>query len=385
MPHMSKPRRATPCGKAILERLEELSLSVAELERRTPLSKNTIANAIHGPRQPQRKTLEILAQALDLPPHTLTRPNGPASLRPAGNAGFVPWLLRRGNIDTWIVLGGALLAAMILWRSLASAVEARALGHGLHVLILLLLLARLPRLELAPNRPGGGGGLPLALIAAKDLRRYWGGAWLCWFFLYLGLSAGAFFGLSPEPEATQLNATRWLAVGLNLLQNGTTVLLLLIYEVLARPTVKADLSRKQVLPKEAWLAVALLPPLLEATLVASGQAWQLQQTFAWLSGFAQGTALALVVGRLDSKYIEPPALVVALLYIYAAIQGAWAMIQQHHELLLILTFLALVLKCLLFLFVAWLFDSHTLLYYLTRVRRLDDGVGRDRREFLRKV
>ena len=76
-------RRATPTGEKILERMTELSLSIAEIERRTPLTKNTISNAIYGPRQPQAKTIEILAEALELPIEALTRPGTRAGVRRA--------------------------------------------------------------------------------------------------------------------------------------------------------------------------------------------------------------------------------------------------------------------------------------------------------------
>ncbi len=69
-------------------------------------------------------------------------------------------------------------------------------------------------------------------------------------------------------------------------------------------------------------------------------------------------ALALLVSRFDSKYVDPPAVTVGLLYFYAVIQGAWPVFRYEDDLMLVLTFVALVLKCLLFLFVSWLFESH---------------------------
>lgn len=384
----AEKRTATPCGNVILDRLAELSLSIAEIERRTPLTKNTIANAIYGPRQPQRKTIEILAEALDLPVADLTRP-GLAPTREARFARFEDWLLRARNPTLWISLGGALASLLLLRRGLAEDAPPTAglspALHGLHCLVILILLARLPRAWVRPTAlDQGSPALRLAAAAAVDFRRFWGIAWVCWLLLYSGLTAGALLGWLPN-EGIPDSASRWWVVGLNLLQNGATVALLLAYEVLARPTLEADLTRKQVLPIEAWFAFALLLPLLEAAVLGAGASWQLQQWFGWISGFAQGTALALMVGRLDSKYLEPPTLVIALLYVYAAIQGAWPMFQSQPQLMLVLTFLALVLKCLLFLFVAWLVESQVLLFYLERVRQLDQGVAEERREYLARV
>jgi hypothetical protein len=360
--------------------MEELSLSMAEVERRSRLSKNTIANAIYGPRHPQAKTIEILAEALEMPVEELTR------MRRRGGAtdplSFRAWLgSPSGRIDLWVAASGAAATAVFLYRGLR-APGAEAVVPAIHCLVLLALLTQLPRVAdpVAEEDPR----LRMAWAAAGDLRRYWGGAWSFWVLLYLGLTATAALDL-PSAGGSPAAVARWASVGLNLLQNATTVMLLLAYEVVARPTVREDLSRRQLLPVEAWLVFALLVSVVEGTSVLVGIPWVAQQWLGWASGFAQGTALALLVGRLDSKYIGPPAPLVALLYFYAAIQGAWPALQQHPQLMLVLTFLALVLKCLLFLFVAWLFESRTLVFYLARVRALDTDVARERAEFLRRL
>lgn len=375
---MEPAKRPTARGRVVLARMEQLSLSMAEVERRSRLSKNTIANAIYGPRRPQAKTIEILAEALELPVEELTRVR---RRRAAGDPlSFRAWLATPGaRIDLWIALAGAAATVVFLYRGLRSP-GGGAVVPAIHALVLLALLTRLPRA--ADARAEDEPALRLARVAAGDLRRYWGGAWSFWVLLYLALTATALFGLTA---AGPTSVARWTSVGLNLLQNATTVLLLLAYEVVARPTVREDLTRRQLLPLEAWLVFALLLSLIEATLVLLAVPWSVQQWMGWASGFAQGTALALLVGRLDSKYIEPPAPVVALLYLYAAIQGAWPVFQQHRELMLVLTFLALVLKCLLFLFVAWLFESRVIVFYLARVRALDEDVERERAEFLRRL
>ena len=377
-------RDATPCGEVILERLAELSLSIAEIERRTPLTKNTISNAIYGPRQPQRKTIEIIADALELPIASLTKP-GLSRAPEVRFATFGSWLLRWNNPSLWLSIGGAALTAFFLLRDLSTDRLSPAV-QAVQFTVILLLLTRLPRAWIRPQTiADGNSNLRLAATAAVDLRRYWGAAWTFWLFLYLALTAASLVDLLPILDASPRLAVRWLAVGLNLIQNSATVMLLLAYEVLARPTIEADLSRKQVLPTEAWLAFAMLLPMLEAGVLGAGLSWEIQQYFGWVSGFAQGTALARMVGRLDSKYLEPPALVISLLYVYAAIQGAWPAFQAHYELMLVLTFFALVLKCLLFLFIAWLFESHVLLFYLERVRQLDQNVRAERDDYLRRV
>ena len=405
---MKRKLSPTPTGRVILERLEALSLSIAEIERRTPLTKNTISNAIYGPRQPQRKTIELLAEALELPIEALTRPDTRPDARPDAKPNatqteaeaeadsdapaprfesFSPWLWRTGNASLWIVLAG--LATMVIVLAGGFSGNSSALWvTGVHGAVILLLTTRLPRAEVGPRLlEKAPRGLRIAVTAAGDVRRYWGLVWIFWLVLYGLLTASAVFGWNVfdrygEPMT---DTQRWLTILLHLTQNAATLMIFLAYEVMARPTVEVDLSRKQMLPLEAWLAFALLPSVLETGVLLLGQPWAVQQGFGWFSGFAQGTALALLAGRLDSKYIGAPTAIIASLYVYAAIQGAWPALLGQDGLMVPLTLLALALKCLLFLLMEWLFESRILLYYLERLRVLDEDVRQSRRSFLGRV
>ena len=379
-------KQPTERGRIILARLAELSMSIAEVQRRTPLTKNTISNAIYGPRSPQRKTIEILAGALDLPIETLTR--FPEALEadtrhPSGQTSFGRWLFRQHNRLLWISVLGSLVTAFFLSRGLGDRSISPAV-QGTHFIVVLLLLALLPRHWMAPELyQRASHRLKVASKATRDFRRYWGSAWMCWVFLYFTLTVATWLGVLPLPtDASPVGIdARWTWLVLNLCQNCGTVLLFRCYEVVARPTIQDDLSRKQVLPTEAWVAVVALATVAEG-IVLWVAPWDDQQWFGWLSGFGQGMALALLVGRFDSKYVDPPAVTVGLLYFYAVIQGAWPVFRYEDDLMLVLTFVALVLKCLLFLFVSWLFESHVILFYLGRMRELDQNVRQDRAQFL---
>ncbi len=372
----STEKTPTARGEIILQRLEERALSIAEVTRRTPLTKNTVLNAIYGPRDPQRKTIEILADVLELPVEELTRPGDEEpSAKPPERPSFWRFLLRPGNPCLWVGLGGAVATAFLLQYEAPQTTAVQGVQAG----VILFLLALLPRSGGPPEAdPRTSHRWRLALAASHDLRRHWGIVWLLWFFLYLSLAVAAGLGFLPRDEPAE--ATRWALLWLNLLQNGATIELFRCYEIVARPTLRDDFSRRQVLPTEAWLALLVL--LAGGELGCLLLAPDLQSWFGWVSGFGQGTALALLVGRFDSKYLDPPAIVIGLLYFYAAIQGAWPALRQHGELMMALTFTALVLKCLLFIFVSWLFASRVILYYLARMRELDEDVTRDREEFL---
>jgi len=312
----------------------------------------------------------------------LTRPAGRdvSEDSPEPQLSFWRWMLRWRNPYLWVSLAGALLTAFLLrWEMPQTAAV-----QGVQAGVILLLLALLPRPWLAPEvYRRASHGLRLASKASRDLRRHWGTVWLLWFFLYVSLTVAAGLGFLPRDEPVA--ATRWSLLWLNLLQNGATIQLFLCYEIVARPTIRDDFSRRQVLPTEAWVALVVLLTGGEAGYLLLAPAGELQSWFGWVSGFGQGTALALLVGRFDSKYLDPPAVVIGLLYFYAAIQGAWPVFRGQEELMMALTFAALVLKCLLFLFVSWIFESRVIHFYLARMRKLDEDVRRDRAEFLTRL
>ncbi|HZD13497.1 MAG TPA: hypothetical protein VE177_08285 [Candidatus Binatus sp.] len=298
---------------------------------------------------------------------------------------FWRWALRLRNKFTWISSVGWLVTAggyvynLIKKNSdLLLGLDISTLALALQTLIIFLLLCFLPRHWVPHDRyERFSPKLKLAKKAANDFRDYWGYAWLTWGLLYITLTLGVYSGISTGPGGTM----QWNLL-LNFFQNCTTVLLLMCYEIIARPTLREDFTRIQLLPKEAWVGLVLLLAVIEGLLIPIDAMSSYIVVFQWISGFAQGFALALLVGRFESKYIEPPLLIVVLLYLYAIIQGAWPAMKEHAMLLLILTLLALALKCLLFLVVSWLLESGVIVFYLSRIRRLDEIVRQDRETFL---
>jgi hypothetical protein len=87
--------------------------------------------------------------------------------------------------------------------------------------------------------------------------------------------------------------------------------------------------------------------------------------------------LALLVGRLESKYIDPPVWLITALYSYAVIQGALGAFGVGEAdgssmgLQAVMLYCGFALKCLLFLFVAWVMESGLLLSYMRSVREVN--------------
>lgn len=89
-----------------------------------------------------------------------------------------------------------------------------------------------------------------------------------------------------------------------------------------------------------------------------------------ISSCLNGVALALVVGRLGSKYIDPGSLTLGLLYFYAVIQPTAATFPNEVIGHLLATTVALPLKVLLWLVVVWAFTTGILSEYVRSIRVL---------------
>lgn len=98
--------------------------------------------------------------------------------------------------------------------------------------------------------------------------------------------------------------------------------------------------------------------------------------FNVISSCLNGVALALVVGRLSSKYINPGSITLGLLYFYAVIQTTAPTFSVNVVGHLLATTVALPLKVLFWLVVIWAFTTGIISEYVYDIRVL---LTRDRR------
>ena len=99
------------------------------------------------------------------------------------------------------------------------------------------------------------------------------------------------------------------------------------------------------------------------------------------SGVAGAIAMALLVGRLQSKFLGPRLWLIVALYYYTAIQPLFLYLEKNDIWAVVLIDFALILKCLLYLYTAWLLQSGDLLFYFARVRRIYRTVPAQRKAF----
>jgi hypothetical protein len=239
----------------------------------------------------------------------------------------------------------------------------------------------------------------------------------CWCLFWLSLLV-MYMVLIAQELMTQLNGASEVSVGMEVLTlaanfagNLANLFLLLCFLVLARRN--SDPRRLQWV---AWCAVLVVVTLAEVifVMVSSGANSRLPPPpvasparfmIDLVYSFAGAISLALLIGRLESKFILAPLWVVGVLYCYAIIQVVFPICDHvpkwfkdvdsptrlsliEHTLRSLETGLygaAAVLKVVLFLFVSWMLQTGVLLYYVCGVHSLEDEVIRERREFINRL
>jgi serine/threonine protein kinase len=227
----------------------------------------------------------------------------------------------------------------------------------------------------------------IAKAALEDYREYFKWLLIAWMFLYFWtlvnlFSEGHFITISVLTLANNLN----------------TLCIWLCFHILNEPIttesktqthqgIKVTESLKGprgLLPAVFGMMIWLVLQLV-LTSRFEAQAESIHQFSKLISGIFGGVAMALFVGRFQSKFLKLPDRLISILYLYTVIQALfifyggqsvkeewWAAAVFHA---------ALFLKCLLILYIFWLFQSGRLLFYLVRVRRASDQVDSEWRNF----
>ncbi|HUD71175.1 MAG TPA: helix-turn-helix transcriptional regulator [Dongiaceae bacterium] len=337
------------------------------LAKKSGSDERTIRRMLRGERVQYRTVAEV-AGALGVDVQELLDEDS----RPVEGEIFLDWLLSRGAWGVAIAAAGSVAAAgaSLTWPERP---WATLLTQTLAVTALLLWLSdhRPKTFEKAPAR------VRIASMAAAQFAGEFRLAWLFWAAFYLWFAAAASW-----PGA--LGRAHWPI--LNALQNAGSLCLVACYEVLTIRTVNgAERPRRSATMRYGWFVIAGLL-VLEFALTGGaaggiGAEGSAARIFALGSGLTQGLALALLVGRLDDPHVGAGAPIFGL-YIYACIQGSYAMMPGDTLLEHLLTVIALPLKCLLCLVVAWCAESGILWSYLARLRAADEVLIRRRRAWL---
>jgi len=216
--------------------------------------------------------------------------------------------------------------------------------------------------------------------SAEAFSGLWRYAWLCWALLYFVI------GLSLIYKAWYPQENLWFIEPItNAFNNIQTVFFVMCFRELRYPT-----HQKQS-PLFASIVAVLAISTLEALFLIpdnpmrSSFGQPFSHVAGWASGFAAGAAIALLVGRLESKLIDVSAKIIAVFYLYASIQGAYPFLTLDPAMTLTLTSLAFIFKIILYMFMYWIFQSGILQFYLWQSVDLDSTVPKAREEFLKSA
>ena len=210
--------------------------------------------------------------------------------------------------------------------------------------------------------------------ALKQYANYWRWLLISWLALYVFLAVLGFKGLELGTRLSLFNT---------LLNNWNTGMLFLCFYVLNKQI--KDESEKRNLADTPLIGFAffllMVLTVFEFMSVADISKSFIPKGASLASGIAGAIAMALLVGRLQSKFLGPRLWLLIALYSYTAIQPLFLYLEKNDIWAVVLIDFALSLKCLLYLYTAWLLQSGDLLFYFARVRRIYRTVPEQRRAF----
>jgi len=225
--------------------------------------------------------------------------------------------------------------------------------------------------------------------ALRQYANYWRWLLISWLSLYIFLAVLGFEGLDVSTLIADANvANQLLGIRLSLintlLNNWNTAMLFLCFYVLNKQM--KDESDRRKLADTPFIGVGFFLLIVLTTVFEFMSVANISKSFipkgaSLASGIAGAIAMALLVGRLQSKFLGPRLWLLIVLYSYTAIQPLFLYLEKNDIWAVVLIDFALILKCLLYLYTAWLFQSGDLLFYFARVRRIYRIVPEQREAF----
>jgi hypothetical protein len=240
---------------------------------------------------------------------------------------------------------------------------------------------------------------------------WWPRLWFGWFLLYVGLTVWEIY--SASGAALSGTSKHLIILGLHQLNNMTTLVLLMLFHILAEPSVPdkeyppegdifayehkshgpGDSSTESIRTDGAkfmfWVALFIAAGIAEAGLVLIGKnVDSLLLIFGIGYGVLAATAIALVVGQLDNHLLGINTVTIVFLFLYSGIQPSFDFVLEARSDILILAarevivVIALVSKVILFTSIQWLSMTDRLLYYMVQNYSLYKGVDAHRQKFL---
>jgi len=224
-----------------------------------------------------------------------------------------------------------------------------------------------------------------ANAAQEQFESIWRGTLLAWVLLYAVLGFGHINQARLGEGVVDLS-THLFDISSTTISNLSTILLVGWFVILAKVTT-GERAYRGIAYKLAAIVLVLFAghvvlvfghesgaTILGFPTLLSNPVWPLIPK--WISGVFAAMAFALVIGRLDSKFINAPTAILICLYTYAAIQPLFIIIsgREFPHVAQFLIILAMLFKAILYFLVIWMLEQGRLLFYFARIRRLHDNV-----------
>ena len=303
---------------------------------------------------------------------------------------FGVWLLGRGGgtiLLLLVALVSITVAISIYYRRCATLAQSVASAGQCAIIFLLFLhsLRNRPK-TLSPNKSAAeitAAGYnsveeyaveePVLQKRIRLFTKWWSAMLASWVALYF-VYAWETWGIDCLANTTN-NWASILEAAFNIVN---TSIIILCYDLLNKEPGRQRKNGVFTGPAAIGLALLAVIPLLSGLRILTPD--QGLAAFTLLTGLYAGIYMALFVARLQSKFLDPAPLLVVLLFSYTAIQPLALYIQTSKEWAWVVLDYALVLKCLLYLYVLWLVQSGDLLFYFRETKRTyDDRVDQRRR------
>lgn len=213
--------------------------------------------------------------------------------------------------------------------------------------------------------------------AVKQFRLFWLWVWATWILYYVVLIVAKYMAINSHMMP-------WMRVPRDVLEWGgfTANSMSFLFCFIVMWAVTVDNSARSIFRPVPYWFIAFILWVVELLIRLT-----IQDKDVILVGYVNGVigaaVLALFVGRLESKYLNVPIGIIVSLYVYAGIQPLFPLTDGSSNPIAgsVVLWLALILKSVLFLVVAWCMESRRLLFYMVRVRSLQEHVAGDWKEF----
>jgi len=279
--------------------------------------------------------------------------------------------------------------------------------YGSQALVILIIFAILA----FGHRPMRVAQYKRGSRAVDQFCRWWPALWFTWLLLFFVLTIFEILSLKTGvrgnhemPETIE----RLFIVGLHFINNSATLVLLMLFHILAEPSLpdpKLPVDRLLMTDPDLrptrqigdvriakflfWAGLLIAFLILETWLVLdSANPASLISVFGIAFGVFAASATALVVGQLDNKLLGVPLPAIALLFVYAGIQPSFNFLFAPITDPIILTtrevivVIALLSKVTFFGVVQWLIRSNRLMYYMVEHYSVHYSVDANRSKFL---